>query len=152
MNVSFFQKCCPLFSLGKFAPKIWCSPRYLKFSTGVHCYLSTMNLAFNFLHFFSFMFLKITILTSLTSFFSFIFFRVNFIFKFKLLSITSQVIWQVWPLNITFSKFLLITILIFLFSKVLPFVLLWRKLFSNFMLSKLAKIWDFCMPIFYLIP
>ena len=32
-----FEKTSHLFLLGKFGPKIWCSPNYLKFKTVIHC-------------------------------------------------------------------------------------------------------------------
>ena len=112
---------CKIFAihtfLGRFGRKIWSSPNWLKFDTGVHCYM------------------LITILTLIFSkFFSFIFFSANLVRKSELLKID-------WNFVKGYIAISLLQFLMFIFSKFLSFIffgLIWSQ---NFKFSRLTEIW-----------
>ena len=109
--------------LGKFGPKNWSSPNWLKVGTGVHCYILISNLMFIFL-----------------TFLSFIFFKTNLVRKSEVLQINCNFVHG--------YIVMLITILMFIFPKFLP-IKIWPYNLDSFKLIDLMFVfWNFLSVIF----
>ena len=101
-----FEKTSHLFLLGKFGPKIWCSPNYLKFKTVIHCHQPIAFLAF--------------IIS--------IFFPFNF---FGQISSQNWKFFKWTKFSTDIHCFVWILVLTFVLSKFLPFKLFWTNLGSK---------------------
>ena len=102
-NVYFSKFFAPHAFLGKFDSVIWISSNWLKFGTGVHCYMLITVLMFIF-H---------------TSFHSY------FLFKFGL-RLCSSLNWLKFATEV--DCYMFISILVFIFSKFLSFIFFWENL------------------------
>ena len=134
--------------MGKFSLKNWSSPNWLKLGTSVHSYMLISNLIFTFSKFLSFIFfgqiwsqnLKFSKLTEIwyrgTLLYAYYDFNVYF-FKMFVIHIFG-LIWSQNPKSPDKLKFgtgiycyMLITILVLIFSKILSLIFFWANLVSK---------------------
>ena len=144
--------------MGKFGLKNWSSPNWLKFGTGVHCYILICNLMFCFPKFLSptffgqtwshiLDFFKLTEIwlrgTLLHACYSFnvYFFKILFIYIFWANLVPKSEVLEILKFGANVNCFMLIWILMLIFSKFFSFIYFAQIWSQNLKFFKLAEIW-----------
>ena len=145
--------------LGKFSLKSRSSPNLLKFGAGLHFYILISNLIFSFSKFLSLIFfgliwsqnLKFSRLTEIWDKHTFLYACYNVNFYFSKIFATDIFLGQFGPtiwISLKWLKFcrgvnccMLITILMFIFSKFLSVIFFWAKLVAKFEVFQID--WNF---------